>query len=102
MSRAVSSLTRRQSGYRHRQQRRFPLDGGVDGQSDEEHEEGLGVELFEVAVLQGRVQEERGGESRSHDAAARPLASQQIDGDGGGGDQAGLEHERVWARGHNQ
>ncbi len=63
MSRAVSSLTRSDAATATAQQERFGLHGGVDGQGQGQDQEALGVELLQVAVLQGRVQQVGGGQA---------------------------------------
>src|SRR5487761_1999785 len=42
--------------HHHYQQRLFTFYGGVDGNTDEERDKGIGVELVEVAELEHRVQ----------------------------------------------
>ena len=65
-----------------------------DGQRHSEHEEGLGVELLEVALLQGRVAEVGGGEQGGDERAEEQLQTEGIDDQGGGAEQDRLQDEQ--------
>jgi len=81
--------------HHHDKQRRLALNGRINRQTHDEDLKRFGVKLIEIPLLEEGAQEVDRDERRRDDGALDVLASQDVNGNGGRGEQQCLQDEKA-------